>query len=124
LPVARAPSRTFDSQLAIGDELTKVSVRRLSGYAEGPSDFTGLERFFAPEKIDSLTFSVIHTQIVTRKKKNRKISLQKRKGIFGPQRHQRVTSNTMCFEKAGLPERSSRPSTGVNALVRLRCATP
>jgi hypothetical protein len=83
LPVARAPSRTFDSQLAIGDELTKVSVRRLSGYAKGPSDFTGLERFFAPEKIDSLTFSVIHTQIVTQKETNRKISPQKRKGSSG-----------------------------------------
>jgi hypothetical protein len=59
-PVARAPSRTFDIQVAIGDEFTKVSMRRLSGHAEGPSDLTGLERFVALEEIRCLTFSITH----------------------------------------------------------------
>jgi hypothetical protein len=85
--------------VAVSDKLTKVSMRRLSGHAEDPSDLTGLERFVALEEIES--------------QNNRKRRRQKRKRAFGARSaDHRIESPAVGLSATPTAKQAQRNPTG------------
>jgi hypothetical protein len=99
--------------VAVSDKLTKVSMRRLSGHAEDPSDLTGLERFVALEEIDNLTFPACHVIIVTQSQNNRKRRRQNRKWAFGARSaDHRIKSPSVGLSATTTAKQAQRNPTG------------